>query len=306
MRSKRLVEKEAWSPFAPDEYANLLLIHHLTHYSPKKWIHTIAKVMMRGVSNTIENKNYTTKIEDIFKKDDKSDVILIEGVAGIGKTILCKEIAYRWACKQLIKDALVLLVFLRDPAAQNINSVEDLVCYFYKSESKSIEFSEISVKLISTEGKNVTIILDGFDEISHVKDETDFYQRLLFKEILPLCRIVVTSRPVSSSMTMLQDLASVKVEILGFTKENRQIFIENGLKDNPDKLEKLNSYLKTNSVIDQLCYIPFMLSILVCIAKEYNELPKSRTEVYTKFVIYTISKILKRCNLLPDTIFSNR
>ena len=306
MRSKRLVEKEAWSPFAPDEYANLLLVHHLTHYSPEEWIYTIAKVMMRGVSNTIANKSYTTKIEDIFKKDDESNdssVILIEGVAGIGKTILCKEIAYRWACKQLIpRDALVLLVFLRDPAAQNINSVKDLVCYFYKSEGKSIEFSEISCKLTSKEGKNVTIILDGFDEISHVKDETDFYQRLLFKDILPLCRIVVTSRPISSSMTMLQNLATVKVEILGFTKENRQMFIENGLKDNPDKLEKLNSYLKTNSVIDQLCYIPFILSILVCIAKEYNELPKSRTEVYTKFVIYTISKILKRCDLLPDTI----
>ena len=267
----------------------------------------IAKVMMRGVSSTIVNKSYTTKIEDIFKKDDKSDdsskVILIEGVAGIGKTILCKEIAYRWACKQIIlSDKLVLLVFLRDPAAQNINSVEDLVCYFYKSDSKSIEFSEISNKLVSTEGNNVTIILDGFDEISHVKDETDFFQRLLFKDILPLCRIVVTSRPISSNMTMLQDLATVKVEILGFTKENRQKFIENGLKDNPDKLAKLNSYLKTNSVIDHLCYIPFMLSILVCIAKEYSELPKSQTEVYTKFIIYTISKFLQKCYLLSGTI----
>ena len=299
-RSKRLVEKEAWSPFAPDEYANLLFIDRSPHYSAGNWFNTVAKVYMKGASSTI-HKRYTTKIKDIFKKDDEnvdsSELVLIEGVAGIGKTILCKEIAYRWACGRLLSDdKLVLLVFLRDPAAQKINSVEDLVCYFYKSESK---FSELSCKLICTEGNHVTIILDGFDEISH---ETEFFQCLLFKEILPLCRIVVTSRPTSSSMTMLQDLATVNVEILGFTKENRQMFIENGLKDNTEKLTKLNSYLKTNSVIDQLCYIPFMLSILVCIAKEYNELPKSRTDVYTKFIVYTISKFLQRFTPLSCTI----
>ena len=297
------MEKEAWSPFAPDEYANLLFIDHSPCYSAENWFKTVAKVYVRGISSMI-NKSYTTKIEDIFKKDDKnvdsSEVVLIEGVAGIGKTILCKEIAYRWACKQLIlSDKLVLLVFLRDPAAQNINCIDDLVCYFYKSESESSEFSEISRKLTSTDGNHVTIILDGFDEISH---ETEFFQGLLLKEILPLCRIVVTSRPISSRMTMLQQSATVKVEILGFTKENRQMFIENGLKDNTEKLTKLNSYLKTNSVIDQLCYIPFMLSILVCIAKEYNELPKSRTDVYTKFIVYTISKFLQRFNPLSCTI----
>ena len=188
-------------------------------------------------------------------------------------------------------------MFLRDPSVQKIKSVEGLIQYMYRFrfDDETIKISKACASyLINTEGINTTIILDGYDELSHMSDNNEFIQDLLYKNILPLCKIIVSCRPIASKD--LQKIANVKVEILGFTEENRQIFINNELKDDSDKLIKLNSYLNANSIIDHLCYIPFILSVMVCIAKEYEHLPKSQTELYSKFIIITISRFLQKLN----------
>ena len=41
-----------------------------------------------------------------------SKMIIIEGAPGIGKTTLCKEIAYQWATKQILTSTKLLL-FIR-------------------------------------------------------------------------------------------------------------------------------------------------------------------------------------------------
>ena len=309
--SKHLVERDSWLTCPPTQFVNLLLIHHLKEHSTKEQLDKVAKLMRENIPSSKLNQSYTTKnVEDIFKGTDgsitKSNIILIEGVPGIGKTILCKEIAYRWARKELLKDdSIVLLLFLRDPIIQNIKSVKDIVWYMYRYryDYEVIKISNAcATHIMDTEGANVTIILDGFDELSHAKSKNEFISDLLYKTILPLCRIVVSSRPVASND--LKKIADVKVEILGFNEESRQTFIKNELKDHSDKLTRLNSYLKENVIIDHLCYIPFMLSVLVYVAKECQELPKSRTELYHKFIIHTISRFLQRLNP-PMSAISN-
>ena len=280
--SKHLLQKDSWSTFTPTQFVNLLLIHHLKKLSTQKQLNIVANIMRENVSNSKLNQSYTTSnIEDVFKKTDgdnsKGKVVPIDGAPGIGKTMLCKEIAYRWARKRLLhSDSLLLLVFLRDPNIQSVTSIETLVQYMYRSKSdkKVIEISRsCATHLIETEGVNATIILDGFDELSHLKGDNYFMLELLYKKILPLCRIVVSSRPIASKD--LRKLADVKVEILGFSEESRHIFIHNELNENQDRLDMLKLYLKENSNIDHLCYIPFMLSLLICIVKECEELPKS-------------------------------
>ena len=62
-------------------------------------------------------------ISDIFKPIQKTDgttsipeVIIIDGAPGMGKTTLCKEIAYWWAKSQLLNDIkVVFFIYLRDP-----------------------------------------------------------------------------------------------------------------------------------------------------------------------------------------------
>ena len=294
--SKHLLLNDSWLTVDPIHFG----IHHLKVCSVKEQ----PNPMRKNISNLSQGYK-TNNIEDIFKGTDsgitEGKVILMEGAPGIGKTILCKEIAYRWACKELLQDdRIVLLVFLSDPTTQKIKSVESLVHYMYRfrfdNEVINI-FKACAAYLINTAGINVTIIVDGFHELSHLNK---FMLDLLYKRILPLCRIVVSSHLAASEV--LHQIADVKVQILGFTEEDRQMFLNNELKDSSDKLARLNSYLKENSIIDNLCYNPFILSILLCIAKEYEELPKTQTDLYSKFIIYTISRFLQRLTIIKREV----
>ena len=101
--SKHLVQNESWLTFPPTQFVNLLLIHHLKNSSTKEQHDLSANFMMCGSK---PDQSYTTnKMDDIFKVNDcnvtEGKIIIIEGAPGMGKTILCKEIAYRWACKEL-------------------------------------------------------------------------------------------------------------------------------------------------------------------------------------------------------------
>ena len=295
---KHSLHNDSWSPVAHKGCVHRLLIHQLKKNVNKEQIYEGTSV---GENVAILKYHYiTSNIEDIFKNTEsgvsKGKTVLIEGISGIGKTILCKEMAYRWSRKELLQsDRLVLLVFLRDPAVQNIKSVEDLVQYMYGSicDDKVIKLSKAcATYLINTEGINITIILDGFNELLQLKCKNDFIFDLLHKKILPKCRVVVSSCPLASKQ--LQQIIDVKVEILGITEENRQIYINNEFKDDYERSVRIKLYLKENNNINKLCYNLFMISVLVHVAKEYKELPNSVTKLYSKFIACIISKYLQK------------
>ena len=85
--------------------------------------------------NVLHTNKKTQEIGDtlvLFEERKEPCFVLIEGASGIGKSILLKEIAYRWGKKQLLKNFnLVLLVCLRDPSLLEIKSTNDPLKLFY-------------------------------------------------------------------------------------------------------------------------------------------------------------------------------
>ena len=79
----------------------------------------------------------TKNISDIFAEvkyaggiPERPGIILIEGVLGIGKTVLSKEILYQWAQGSLLSDQkFVFLIYLRDTKLHKINSLESFINY---------------------------------------------------------------------------------------------------------------------------------------------------------------------------------
>ena len=244
----------------------------------------------------------TCKISDIFqsfKSKNGSTIvpkyILIEGAPGMGKTTLCKEIAYQWAEQHLLKDTeLLFLIYLRDPAVANIKHLKDLVHYFYNFDEDATEQSKQCAKVLNSRDSNdVTIIFDGFDEFDSSSDSliTD----ILHRKVLPQCRIVVTSRLTASDR--LHRIADVRVEVLGFSDKSKIQYIKQELKEHPDKVNKLQSYLNTHPSIQSICYMPMMMTILVYVFKEKGYLPTNSTELYNKLVALTISRQSKSDDL---------
>ena len=161
-----------WPPYHPKHYTPLTIIHHEGRHTEFE----IAAVAQELSSDRIiENKeayidyDRTIKnINDLFTPYEGATShpyrILIEGAPGVGKTILSKEIAFQWANHNLLNSKkLLLLLFMRDPLVKFITDVMTLVKYFYQNDSLG---SKVADWLVETDGKHLTVVLDGYDEVS--------------------------------------------------------------------------------------------------------------------------------------------
>ena len=259
------------------------LEYFANHTKSKKPLNSIKTNEISGIFRSFNTKEGLTIIPKF---------ILIEGAPGVGKTTLCKEIAYQWADQCLLQDTKMLfLVHLRDPAISNIRCLEDLVHYFYNFDKGAAECSKQCTNLLNKGLNNdITVLFDGYDEFDSSNDS--FITSILDRKILPNCRIVVTSRPTASYL--LHRMADVRVQVMGFNEKSKTQYIKQELNDHPEKMNELQSYLKVHASINSLCYMPMMMTILVYVFKEKGNLPKNSTELYNKFIAITISRHLQR------------
>ena len=251
---------------------------------------------------------HSKDISELFPTASTSSYfILIEGAPGIGKTVLSKEIAYQWAGNKLLTfKKLVILLFLRDPNLKGMVLLEYLTQYLLNNTKKG---SNLSDYLFETKGKDLTIIFDGYDEMSEEDRNNSLVAKIISRNVLPECDLVITSRPTAS--LHLRDMADCRVEVLGFAEEDRLDYIQHALEGSDEKINVLKSYLQSNSTINALCYVPLNMTILLCLFEDINSLqnntlnidsikdiglPNTQTEMYEKFVLMTITRFIKKRN----------
>ena len=317
---------DEWPPYHPKHYTTLALIHHKGRRSDQRIIsqELVSQGMLPGTIKAYQTKeDYKSFIIGIsnlfsycFEASSGSTFILIEGAPGIGKTVLSKEIACQWAMKKLLSSKkLVFLLHLRDPNLQDMHVIKDLVQYIFGHDKLE---SSVAEYLFNTSGNGLVVILDGYDEMSEENRKRSFIARIINRKVLPECDLVITSRPTAS--VHLRDIASCRVEVLGFTEENRLDYIKHALKGSSDKVSALQSYLQSNSIINALCYIPLNMTILLCLYEEeggmsnnpqtdctqkLGNLPTTQTEMYRKFILMTINRSLRKEKPPSDGIFLN-
>ena len=316
-----IVDDDTWPPGKLTCFTPLLLIHHQGGYCTPQQVTAMAEVMYTGnigkvVSVTGEQSTVkhdklekfdelldasrssaTKEIEEILaplEKSNESTFILIEGAPGIGKSVLLKEIAYKWGNKQLLKKfELVLLVSLRDPSLQQTKSISNLLQLFYKGDENSAEVvSACSECLSKNGGKNLTLLLDGYDEYPEHLQKSSLIADIIKRQVLPFCGLVVSSRPHASER--LRELAAIRVDILGFTETEREHYINQALADQPHKIKELTQYLHQHPSVDSICYVPFNMVILLYLYKLGVPLPKNSTELYHHFICSTICRHLSK------------
>ena len=265
-------------PKAYDKYHQLSLRHSLKPYS------------LRVAEQYLKCNSIIKNVADIFQHTN-SEFILIDGVAGIGKTYLCKEIAYQWSQEQLLTDKeLLFVLFLREERVQILRSVKDLVaCSCQQENDESIE--TIAQYLQDTEGSSLSLLLDGYNEVSEKLPDDHFINRVINRSILPKCMLVITSR--SFACGSLYNLADYRIEILGFTINDRQEYINQALKDSPSEIAKVKQYFVDHLTISSLCYIPLNMAIFLYLFRQ-NDFPNSYTEIYKKFIESTIQYHVKK------------
>ena len=310
-----MIDEYTWPPKQPTSFTPLLLIHHQGDHTPEQ-VTAMAELMYAGDIDKVasvtgaqcakldgHDKSYkvlntskaTKEIGDILaplEEGKQSCFILIEGSPGIGKSVLLKEITYKWAKKELLqKSELVMLVCLRDPSLHQIQFVEDLLQLICMGDKHATEIvSACAQYLFANSGRSLTLMLDGYDEYPEYLRESSLVAKILKRQVLPLCGLVVSSRPHASEL--LRERATIRVDILGFTETEREHYIKQALPDQPHKIEELTQYLYQQPSVDSICFIPFNMVVLLYLYKLGIALPKNSTELYRHFICSTICRHL--------------
>ena len=321
VQTRFMVDNNTWPPEQLASFIPLLLVCNQGHRTPEE-VASVAGLMYSGdidkvapitgeepavkrtkldraenVQNISSTKKATKKIEEILallEKSTEPTFILVEGGPGIGKSVWLKEIAYQWGKKQLLqKFELVLLVCLRDPSLQQTKSVGDLLQLLYKGDENATEVVSVCSECLSKNGgKNITLLLDGYDEYPKDLQESSLITDILQRQVLPLCGLVVSSRPHASEH--LRTKANMRVDILGFAETERDSYIKRLLPDQPHKIQELMQYLILRPSIDSICFIPFSMVILLYLFKLGIPLPNKSAELYQYFICSTICRHLHR------------
>ena len=294
-------EKDPWPPIKTKSYVTLALVHQKELQTRQETTATIY-LRTKGDIHKIPQKIDVKKLTDITQIFDQvsgtiPNSILIEGHAGIGKTTLVKQICVEWSeGKLLTSDKLVLLLLLRDPNVQKITNEHGLIEHFTKSTSK---VEQLYSYLEDKHGVGVTLIIDGFDELSTELRRDSFFRELIEKRSLPETKIVVTSRP--SASACLHNVVDKRIEILGFEQSSKNQYVTEVLQDSHSKLEKLQRHFQQYPNIDAICYIPLIMSIIVFLCMcQPDELPPTATKMYASFILHTICHYLKKAEKISE------
>ena len=315
-------DEETWPPDQPKNFMPLVLVHHRGQHSMKQAT-AMAQVIQAGdidgitslaskqpvtkhhpklvshesLQEVLDSSTVTKELTEILAPLEQSkdpQFILIEGAPGIGKSILLKEIAYRWGNKQLLKAfKLVLLVRLRDPTVQQALFIKHLLQMFCNRYKRAGEIANTCTDYLEENGgKDLAFLFDGYDEYPETLQKNSLIADILKRKVLPYCALVVSSRP--HVTVHLRERATVRVDILGLTEIERNRFIQQALKEQPQSIEELTQYLEDHFTISSLCVVPFNMVVLLFLYKQGISLPKNCTELYNHFICLTICRHLAK------------
>ena len=236
------------------------------------------------------------KPEDILDEDHKN--ILVVGRPGIGKTSLTTKMLRLWAKGEAFNvfDVVFLVKFRRFNGSAEL-SLRELL-----ARAETVQKLDDCVwEFVQNEPSKVLLIFDGLDEYSRKKkintQEDDknnvkkkmpvsvLYNKLVAGNLLPGASILTTTRP-----TAVKYVAHVNfqrtVEILGFTSENVEEYVEKFTRGNPGAKEKIWEHIKSNINLFSLSYIP-VNCFLIChcllqliISESSQALPTKMTDIY--------------------------
>ena len=238
--------------------------------------------------------NEVTSMTSIFtphKDCQQPLVVLIEGEPGMGKTTYCRKLAYDWATRQgrkwdesFPRVEVLLLLRCREIESGIWEAIDEQIL----PEDIEPEVRDMFVQFLRENPSKVLLVLDGLDEAD--PEKLTLFRKLIQKEMLPGCFIVVTSRHEAGSK--IRPYTDTLLEIVGFTRNDADCFIRKYFQqlDNQHLAETLIAKLKLDN-LNELTRNPLNTLLLCVIFEDLNGvLPNSRTKLYIEIVLFVLRR----------------
>ena len=280
-----VTEDTKWPPSPTVHYVNLAYISRSE--VTKHEVDKITRAAVLGKIGDIVRVKKPLSFEDVacrLPNGSLPRIVLVEGAPGVGKTTFVWEACRRWGNGEILQQySLVVVLRLRDKRIREASVLSDLFYHSNKALLQSV-VQEIENNL----GENLLLILEGLDELpKELREQSSIFLELIHGRLLPKATILITTRPWAS--VYLHEHCSRRIdqyiEILGFTRDQIDCYLESVLGSDSETLADINEYLTHFPQIHAAMTIPLNAAIVVCI---YNEsrtgkciLPQSMTELYT-------------------------
>ncbi|XP_040208025.1 NACHT, LRR and PYD domains-containing protein 12-like [Rana temporaria] len=242
------------------------------------------KIRSSGRSHLqIMEKRSPTTIQDLFDPDEDGfipKIVVLQGAAGIGKTMTSKKIMLDWASEDLYQDKFDFVFYL---SCREINTIPgDISLVGLLSRSCRLSSGDL-VSILEDPGsrRKILIIVDGFDElrwtlegksegcpdISMKTHKEIILQSLLRKQVLKESSLIITTRSLAMEKlnTFIDDYR--KVEIKGFIRDDREEYVHK-FYGNKEDADKVLSIIKNNEVLYTMCAVPITCWIVCTVMKQ--------------------------------------
>ncbi|XP_069931852.1 NACHT, LRR and PYD domains-containing protein 3 isoform X1 [Oryctolagus cuniculus] len=234
------------------------------------------------------------RVELLFDADEEClepvRTVVLQGAAGIGKTILARKIMLDWASGQLFQDRFDYLFYIhcREMSLGMHRSLVDLIAGCCSDPSPPVS------KMLHRPSR-VLFLMDGFDELQGAFDESSgalcsdwrvavrgdvLLGSLIRKKLLPEASLLITTRPVA--LEKLQHLLDRPrhVEVLGFSEARRKEYFFKYFLEEAQAREAF-SLLQENEVLLSMCCIPLVCWIVCTGLKQQMQGGKHRAKTTT-------------------------
>ncbi|XP_068958881.1 NACHT, LRR and PYD domains-containing protein 3-like [Petaurus breviceps papuanus] len=257
-----------------------------------------------------EERGRPIELEALFDADQGEGgsaptTVVLQGVAGIGKTTLARKVLLDWASGTLYTGRFDYAFYVNcrtvEVAAQR--SVSELLSGWLEGTGPTSGPAPVPSMLAHPE--RLLFVLDGFDELlwgagaqedaawvpGEEKQRVDVHLRnLLGKRLLPEASLLVTTRP--TALEKLQPLLEQPrvAEVLGFGASERKAYFDKYFSD-PGQASRAWAAVQANEVLFTMCFVPLVCWTVCTGLRQQMErgealaqTARTTTTVYTAFL----------------------
>ena len=219
--------------------------------------------------------------------DEKCRVTFIRGIAGMGKSVLAKQLTYGWANGDIYQNFKMCVMF----ECRDLN-------YFKDHEGAELKKHEILGKFIKSKvdynlgnGEGVLVIVDGLDELYDITEKDSIIGQLLSRKIYPMSKVILTGRPhIEDKVTGHDNMGCLsKVEINGLSEGQIDEYVDK-FSSREDHKNRINKARRSSKGFLPIMYVPQFLNTLCCVAiLSKGEAVLNSTELYC-WTVYLLLK----------------